>query len=102
MQSMGDPIGRKAKTDIRIYTQNINGINTEDISNNLHNKLQVMTDRQVDIFGWSETNLEWKDYHINKTTQTIAKISPRGTMEYNNKRNPNSLTIQTRWQCTRE
>lgn len=70
---MGDPIGRKAKTDIRIYTQNINGIKTDDMSNDLHNKIQVMTDRQVDIFGWSETNLEWQDYTTHKTTQTLAK-----------------------------
>ena len=73
MQPMGDSIGRKAKTDIRIYTQNINGIKTDDMSNDLHNKIQVMTDRQVDIFGWSETNLEWQDYTTHKTTQTIAK-----------------------------
>ena len=73
MQPMGDPIERKAKTDIRKYTQNINGIKTDNISNDLHNKIQVMIDRQVDIFGWLETNLEWHDYTIHKTTQTIAK-----------------------------
>ena len=73
IQPMGDPIGRKAETDIRIYTQNINGIKTDGMSNGLHNKLQVMTDRQVDIFGWLETNLKWQDYTSHKTTQTITK-----------------------------
>ena len=93
MQPMGDSIGRKAKTDIRIYTQNINGIKTDDMSNDLHNKIQVMTDRQVDIFGWSETNLEWQDYTTHKTTQTIAKKHlPGGHW------NPTTSTIPTETQ----
>ena len=103
IQPMGDPIGRKAETDIRIYTQNINGIKTDGMSNGLHNKLQVMTDRQVDIFGWLETNLKWQDYTSHKTTQTITKKTyPWRTLESHNQCHPDRNTIQTKRKCNWE
>ena len=37
-----------------------------------------MTDRQVDLFGWSETNTEWTNYHTNNRLYKAFKQEFRG------------------------
>lgn len=66
---MGSQITEKQENVLRIYTQNINGIKTRDLKNDTYYKLNTMTDRQVDIHGWLETNLEWNDNHTYEVTK---------------------------------
>ena len=70
---MGTPITQKNVKDIQIYTQNVNGIKMGDLRNHVHHKLNVMTDQEVDIYGWSETNLEWNDNQVYQTMQNKQK-----------------------------
>ena len=51
-------MGPKQENILRIYSQNVNGISVEAIEEVMTKNLEVMKDRQVDIMGWSETNLE--------------------------------------------
>eukprot|EP00957_Ditylum_brightwellii_P089457 6812236-Ditylum_brightwellii.AAC.1 len=46
----------KEKNTLRIYFQNINGISTVE---DLHGYMDEMRDREIDIWGWVETNVNW-------------------------------------------
>lgn len=66
-------MGIKSKNTLRIYSQNVNGIPVEHIEEAMTKNLDVMMDRQVNIMGWSETNLGWNSYPIHLKTQQIYK-----------------------------
>ena len=44
--------------------QNVNGIPTKDSAIHFQNMLEVMIEKEVDLFGWSETNIEWNNYKL--------------------------------------
>ena len=69
----GHTIRHKNKNEIRIYTQNIDGISTKHPTDHFHQMMQTMVDREVDIVGFSETNIEWTDPHINQQLYNIMK-----------------------------
>ena len=69
----GDKLEPKAENTIRIYSQNINGISAESMQANLTKNLDAMLDRQVDIMGWAETNLEWNDYSTHLLAQRVFR-----------------------------
>ena len=69
----------KGTNKLRIYSQNIQGISTQNPADDFHFMLAAMTDQQADIFGWSETNIEWNDYILNAKLFPIYKQHfPRG------------------------
>ena len=75
----GHQMQPKQENVIRIYSQNIDGISTKHPQDHFHNILQNMTDRNVDIMGFSETNIEWYDPKLNQTLyQTMKKHLPGG------------------------
>ena len=57
-----DEIKEKPSNTIRIYSQNMNGIDTTNYELDFRDKLLHMLDRQPDIIGWSETKVEWNHY----------------------------------------
>ena len=69
----GDKMEPKEDNIIRIYSQNINGISVDTIQENLTKNLDVMLDRQVDIMGWAETNVEWNDYPAHLLSQRVFR-----------------------------
>ena len=69
----GDALGPKGENIIRLYSQNINGIAVDKIDEVLTQNLDVMMDREVDIMGWSETNLEWNSYPVHLQAQRTFK-----------------------------
>ena len=72
-QQYGDPMAAKAANTIRIYSQNINGMNADTLEETLTSNLDAMLDREVDIVGWSETNLEWNSYPVHLRAQRTFK-----------------------------
>ena len=75
----GDNLQEKEKNCIRLYSQNINGIPADTLEEHMHYMLQAMQDRDVDIIGWAETNLEWNNYRIHKKANRLfRKTYPRG------------------------
>ena len=69
----GDVLGPKGANVIRLYSQNINGIAVDKIDEVITQNLEVMKDREVDIMGWSETNLEWNSYPVHLQAQQTYK-----------------------------
>ena len=76
----GHILEEKSEDTFRIFTQNINGIKRDPTHPNKHftTLLQAMTDRQVDLFGWSETNTEWTNYHTNNQLYKAFKQEFKG------------------------
>ena len=72
-QHYGDEIRPKPTDTLRIYSQNVQGIPTTHTKEHFHAMLTTMTDREVDVFGWAETNLEWNDYKLNAELFPIFK-----------------------------
>ena len=58
----GNAMGPKHEQEIRFYMQNINSISTQNLEEDFKQKLGFMTDRQADVIGWTETNIEWNHY----------------------------------------
>ena len=77
-RSYGDPMEPKQANTFRIYSQNINGISVENIPETLTKNLDAMLDREVDVMGWSETNLEWNSYPLHLMAQRIFKKQFQG------------------------
>lgn len=65
IKEYGDQIERKTEKIVRLCLQNINGIQVGNMEEDFKDKLQTMMERQVDIIGWAETNLEWNSYKVN-------------------------------------
>lgn len=75
----GNKLQKKSKNSIRIYSQNIQGIPMTNTEEHFHAMLDMMTDRKVDIFGWSETNFEWHNYTLNaKLFSRYKTYFPKG------------------------
>ena len=72
-QYFGDELQPKPTDTLRIYSQNVQGIPTTNTKEHFHAMLTTMTDREVDVFGWAETNLEWNDYKLNAELFPIFK-----------------------------
>ena len=75
----GDYLSKKPPNTIRIYIQNINGLNIEDIEGNFDNMAQHMHEAQADIMCFQEHNLSTEKQKnketINKTYKTsLANI----------------------------
>ena len=66
-------MGIKPNNTLRIYSHNVNGIPVENIEDAMTKNLDVMMDWQVNIMGWSETNLKWNSYPLYLKTQRIYK-----------------------------
>eukprot|EP00957_Ditylum_brightwellii_P033485 2537441-Ditylum_brightwellii.AAC.1 len=46
----------KDKNTLRLYFQNVNGISTVE---DMNSYMDEMNEREVDIWGWAETNANW-------------------------------------------
>ena len=55
----GDEIGKKDPMSMRLYFQNINGLSTQNLSENWIDILDIMETNQVDMYGLAETNITW-------------------------------------------
>ena len=69
----GHKMQPKDKQTIQIYTQNIDGISTKNTEDHFHHILTSMADRDVDVMGFAETNIEWNDPVINSKLYKIMK-----------------------------
>ena len=76
----GHIMEEKLEDTFCIFTQNINRIKRDLTHPNKHftTLLQAMKDRQVDLFGWSETNTEWTNYHTNNRLYKAFKREFQG------------------------
>ena len=63
---------------IRLYTQNINGIPLKDIEDEFHHMLSMMVMRDINVIGWSETNIEWYDSQIYQKLYKVMKQHYKG------------------------
>eukprot|EP00957_Ditylum_brightwellii_P191188 14558161-Ditylum_brightwellii.AAC.1 len=52
----GNALEKKEKNRMRIYFQNINGIATEK---DLKSYMEDMSEKEINIWGWAETNVKW-------------------------------------------
>jgi hypothetical protein len=68
-KSWGEPMQQKAKNTCRIYFQNVCGISPIDDWSNYSDNLLEMEKKEVDIFGFAETNIAWTPQRINQATQ---------------------------------
>ena len=74
LKTHGDKLGPKDSNSIRIYYQNIKGIqNREDI----YEYMEAIKDYDVNIWGWSKTNINW-------TPKTIAAVKYMTTNIFDN------------------
>eukprot|EP00957_Ditylum_brightwellii_P173907 13239477-Ditylum_brightwellii.AAC.1 len=53
----------KQEDHMQLYFQNVNGINTEE---DIKSYLDAIHEHEVDIWGWSETNIKWTPNMISK------------------------------------
>ena len=65
------------KNTLTIYTQNINGLK-QDLQENTIFKcfdqlLCTMKDCEINVFGWADTNTEWKHYATNQKLYMIFR-----------------------------
>merc|ERR1712115_738444 len=58
--------------------QNVNGIPVQDIEDEFHHMLNLMTIQDINICGWSETNIEWNDHRIYQKLYQIMKRHYQG------------------------
>eukprot|EP00957_Ditylum_brightwellii_P012957 979214-Ditylum_brightwellii.AAC.1 len=64
-------MGGKEEGYLRVYFQNVNGISTEE---DMQGYMEEMKDREVDIWRWMETNVNWTPNLINNTTYKGQKL----------------------------
>ncbi len=55
----GDNLLLKEENSLRLYYQNINGIKASEFNIYWQTAMRVMKDRQMEIAGFSETNVDW-------------------------------------------
>ena len=58
-EHFGDDIAHKEPNTCRIYFQNVAGVSPADDWSNLTDNFVQMKKKQVDIFGFAETNVSW-------------------------------------------
>ena len=79
----------KPKNTLRIYTQNVNGIPTSNSEIHFQTMIQIMLEKQVDIFGWSEKNLEWNNFTLQHNCyKMIRRHMPGGAWKPTTSRIP--------------
>eukprot|EP00978_Attheya_sp_CCMP212_P042777 scaffold266774_cov29-Attheya_sp.AAC.1 len=65
----GDSIKDKAPNTCRIYFQNVYGVSPADDWSDLQDYFLQMKKRQVDVFGFAETNVAWNPKLTNQVYQ---------------------------------
>lgn len=80
---------RKEKDVIRIFTQNVNGIPINNSEIHFQQMIQVMLEKEVDLFEGSETNLGWNNYSLqHKCYKMIRQHIPGGAWKPTTSRIP--------------
>eukprot|EP00957_Ditylum_brightwellii_P093572 7125242-Ditylum_brightwellii.AAC.1 len=64
-------MGGKEEGHLRVYFQNVHGISMEK---DMQGYMEEMKDRKVDIWGWTETNVNWTPNLINNTAYKGQKL----------------------------
>ena len=79
----------KRKDVIWIFTQNVNGIPIKDSEIHFQQMIQAMLEKEVDLFGWSATNLEWNNYKLqHECYKMIRRHIPGGAWKPTTSRIP--------------
>ena len=68
----GDTIASKPERTLRVYFQNINGVQSTINWNKWRDIISEMSKNQVDIMGLVETNINW-NHHQNKRALTLLR-----------------------------
>lgn len=71
----GDSIEKKQNNTIRFYYQNLHGIKKANTWHDLQHSIPTLQEWDVDIMGYSETNIQWKP-HDKQCIQTQYTLVP--------------------------
>ena len=78
LEDYGDKIGRKEEGHIRIAFQNINGIKGR--INAAHEVFTTIEEKDIDILGIAETNINWTDVKRLEMNMAIRMRFGQGQM----------------------
>ena len=64
----------KEEDSMWLYYQNINGIKANEFNICWQTAMRTMKDRQADIIGFSETNVDWNRWRTKQCKRTINQL----------------------------
>ena len=72
---------KRQQRQVKICSQNIQGIQVKSVETDFALYLSKKLSKEIDIMGWAETNIEWRDFSVYEhVRKTCRKFCPRATL----------------------